>query len=245
MTKKNMKKSYPLNIEKVSKSFGEKNVLNNVSLSVNSGEMFGLIGLNGVGKTTLIKIILGLLNQDNGRATIFNADVNDKNTRNNLSYLPEKFHPSMFLKGWEFLELNLSYYKKSLNQKEAKEKAAILKLDPKVLDNKISSYSKGMVQKLGLLSALLTKSPLLILDEPMSGLDPSARIYLKETLLDYVKSGNTIFFTSHILSDIDEICDRIGIIHDQKLIFVGTPAGFKTKYKEKNLERAFLKSIAA
>lgn len=235
----------PLSIKKISKSFGNKTVIENVSLEIAPGEMFGLIGLNGVGKTTLIKIILGLLGQDSGDATIFGENINKVQTRNKLSYLPEKFHPSTFLKGWEFLVLTLSYYKQELDRDEALKHANILKLDPAALDRKISSYSKGMVQKLGLLSALLSKRPLLILDEPMSGLDPSARIYLKETLQSYIKKGNTIFFSSHILSDIDEICDRVGIIHDQKLIFVGTPKAFKTKYKEQNLERAFLKAIAA
>lgn len=233
----------PLSIENVSKSFGNHDVLKNVSFEVKQGEMFGLIGLNGVGKTTLIKIILGLLEQDSGNADIFGNKVQNSQTRKKLSYLPEKFHPSMFLKGKEFINLTLSYYKAAYNENDAKKKAKVLKLDPKFLDSKISNYSKGMVQKLGLLSALLTKSPLLILDEPMSGLDPSARIQLKETLTDYVKSGNSVFFSSHILSDIDQICDRIGIIHDSKLIFVGTPKEFKKKYKDNDLERAFLNSI--
>lgn len=107
------------------------------------------------------------------------------------------------------------------------------------------AYSKGMGQKLGLVGAFLVDSSFLVLDEPMSGLDPSARIKLKNELLANKKAGKTIFFSSHILSDIDEICDRIGIIHDGKLHFIGTPQAFKDKMKETSLEQAFLRVIEA
>ncbi len=237
--------SKPLKIENLSKSFKSHKVLDNVSLEVNKGEMFGLVGLNGVGKTTMIKIILGLLDQDSGGATIFDKDVKDKNARKKLSFLPEKFQPSLFLKGEEFLKLTCSYYKKPYSRSDAVRLARILRLDPEVLNNRISSYSKGMGQKLGLLSSFLVGCPFIMLDEPMSGLDPSARISLKDALTDYVRSNteNTIFFSSHILSDIDEICDRIAVLHDTKIIYQGTPAGFKEKMGHNSLERAFLKAI--
>lgn len=235
----------PLKIENLNKSFKEKNVLGNVSLEVESGEIFGLVGLNGVGKTTMIKIILGLLDQDGGAATIYGTDVKDRKARNNLSFLPEKFQPSLFLKGEEFLKLTCSYYGKPYSKTDAVRLARILRLDPDVLKNRISSYSKGMGQKLGLLSSLLVGCPFVMLDEPMSGLDPSARIALKDALIDYVKSNtdNTIFFSSHILSDIDEICTKIAILHDTKIIYHGTPSGFKDQMKTNSLERAFLKAI--
>lgn len=233
----------PLSAENVFKNFGGKSVLNDVSLAIKPGEIFGLIGLNGAGKTTLIKIILGLLEQDKGKVALFDQNVHNPKTRRNLSFLPEKFQPSSLLKGREFLSLSLSYYGRKYDHKAAIEGAKRLDLDPGVLDHKITKYSKGMGQKLGILSAFLTEAPLLILDEPMSGLDPSARIRLKDYLMDYAKQGKTIFFSSHILSDIDEICDRIAILHDHKMVFTGTPEGFKTKYKEKILERAFLKAI--
>lgn len=237
------KNSLPLNICNLFKSFGKKTVLNDINLSVNPGEIFGLIGLNGAGKTTMIKIILGLLKQDSGSATIFGQNAINPKTRRNLSFLPEKFQPSSFLKGKEFLSLTMSYYGKKYDRESARKGAEKLDLDPDVLDYKVSKYSKGMGQKLGLLSAFLTNTPLLILDEPMSGLDPSARIRLKDYLLDYVKSGQTIFFSSHILSDIDEICDRIAILHDNKMIFTGKPEEFKKSVGLSNLERAFLSAI--
>jgi ABC-2 type transport system ATP-binding protein len=241
---KNDTTEMPLTISNICKKYGSKDVLRDVSLEVNKGEIFGLIGLNGAGKTTLIKIILGLLQQDDGSASIFGIDSHAPNARTNLSFLPEKFQPSHYLKGKEFLSLTLSYYGIKYDHEEARDRAEQLNLDPKVLDWKITKYSKGMGQKLGLLSALLTKTPLLMLDEPMSGLDPSSRIYLKDSLLDYAKSGDTIFFSSHILSDIDEICNRIAVLHANKMIFVGTPEEFKKLHNEKSLERTFLKAIA-
>ncbi len=237
--------SKPLKIANLSKKFGENNVLDNISFEVEKGEIFGLIGLNGVGKTTMIKIILGLLEQDSGVSQIYEINSSNKDARQNLSFLPEKFYPSQQLKGREFLEITCSYYKRQFNFSEAVKIANLLKLNPEVLNNKVSSYSKGMGQKLGLMSAFLTGSPFLMLDEPMSGLDPSARIALKETMIDFVKSNpnNTIFFSSHILSDIDEICDRIAILHNSKIIFLGKPTEFKEKLQINSLERAFLKSI--
>jgi len=234
---------YPLNIDNIYKSYKKKKVLDGVSFNVNKGEIFGLIGLNGAGKTTLIKIILGLLSEDTGKASIFGHNVNELQTRKKLSFLPEKFHPSRLLKGREFLSLTLSYYGKEYNHELAREKAKQLDLDPDVLDWKMTKYSKGMGQKIGLLSAFLTQCPLLMLDEPMSGLDPSARIHLKDTLLDYVKEENTIFFSSHILSDIDEICNKIAVLHNNKMIFCGEPSKFKSEYNIDNLERAFLNAI--
>lgn len=236
--------SLPLHVESLSKHFGKHTVLNDVSLSLQPGEIYGFIGLNGVGKTTLIKIILHLLRQDKGYSSFFGKDSRKPDSRNNIAYLPEKFYPSQFLKGHEFLSLALSFYGKKYDRKKTAEKALLLGLNPQVLEYKVSKYSKGMAQKLGLLSVFLTETPLLVLDEPMSGLDPQARIQLKSLFMDYKEGGKSIFFSSHILSDIEEICDRIAIIHNGKILFTGTPKAFLSRQKEKNLEKAFLKAIS-
>lgn len=237
--------SAPLTISQVNKSFGTHHVLDDISFELKEGEIFGLIGLNGAGKTTLIKIILNLLQADQGTTSIFGMDSGSVEARRRLCYLPEKFQPSRFLKGMEFLELALSYYGKKLDGTKAKEMAASFDLKPEMLEERVGAYSKGMGQKLGLLSAFMLGSPFLILDEPMSGLDPSARIKLKRMLLEARENGASIFFSSHILSDIDEICDRIGVIHDGKLLFVGKPGEFKKQHKGKTLELSFLKAIGA
>lgn len=234
----------PLSVKAIHKSYDEHKVLSDISFALKPGEIFGLIGLNGAGKTTLIKTVLDLVKAEEGEVRIFDTLSTDIEARRRLSYLPEKFQPSRYLKGFEYLSLALSYYGGKLDMEKAREGAALLDLNPDVLASRVGSYSKGMGQKLGLLGAFMIDATLLILDEPMSGLDPRARIMLKEMLLSQRKAGKTIFFSSHILSDIDEICDRIGVIHDGTLFFIGTPAEFKAKYPEGSLEKSFLRSIA-
>ncbi len=235
----------PLRVSGVNKAFLDKKVLQDVSLSLEHGEVFGLIGLNGIGKTTLIKTILDLIVADSGEICLYGVSTLDEAARKNIVYLPEKFQPSRYLKGREYLSLSVSYYGKSYDHARAVIEAEALALDPAALDKRIGAYSKGMGQKLGLIGALMADTPLLILDEPMSGLDPRARIMLKERLVRLKAEGRTLFFSSHILSDIDEICDRIGIIHGGKLLYVGTPHGFREQQEDVSLERAFLAAINA
>jgi len=233
----------PLLVKNIDKSYNGQKILEDINFSLVTGEIFGLIGLNGVGKTTLIKSMLDLIDTEKGEIEIAGIPAKNIAARKNLSYLPEKFQPSRYLKGIEYLELALSYYGKPLDKELAKQKAAALDLNPDVLDARVGSYSKGMGQKLGLAGAFLVDAALLILDEPMSGLDPRARIMLKSELLANKRAGKTIFFSSHILSDIDEICDRIGIIHNGKLCFIGTPEAFKSNMNETSLEQAFLRVV--
>lgn len=233
----------PLAINAISKSYGKHLVLDNISFDLKPGEIFGLIGLNGAGKTTLIKILLDLAAANSGNAQIFGKPCTTVAAREQLSYLPEKFSPSRYLKGVEHLALALSYYGKAFDLEKARALAVDLDLNPDVLSRKVGGYSKGMGQKLGLMGAFMVDQPFMILDEPMSGLDPRARIKLKDAMLRAKEQGKTLFFSSHILSDIDEICDRIGIIHNSKLVYLGTAAEFKPTFEEQSLERAFLKAI--
>jgi ABC-2 type transport system ATP-binding protein len=175
---------------------------------------------------------------------LFGENCMDAKSRRHISYLPEKFQPSRYLRGKEYLELALSYFKRPFDLQRARGEAVALDLNPDALENKVGAYSKGMGQKLGLMGAFLVDAPFLILDEPMSGLDPRARIMLKEKLIANKAAGKTIFFSSHILSDIDEICDRIGVISNSKLIFLGTPQEFKRIHPTDTLEKSFLKAIA-
>ncbi|MFN5351032.1 MAG: ABC transporter ATP-binding protein [Alphaproteobacteria bacterium] len=238
-----MKTPKVISIKNVSKSFGKNLVLDNVSLEIKKGEIFGLIGLNGAGKSTLIKLILGLLKNKNGEISVFNKAVDSVEAKKTYLFLPEKFNPSGYLKGKEYLSLSVQYYGKKYNVAKAEEIVEKLKLKKDFLQHSIKKYSKGMGQKIGLASAFLAEVPLLILDEPMSGLDPLARVSLKEALQDYVKNGGSVFFSSHILSDIDEICDEIAILHNGHILYQGTPKGCKEKYEQKSLEKSFLKVI--
>lgn len=232
----------PLMVDALRAGYGKRTVIRDIAFSVQPGEVFGLIGLNGVGKTTLIKAILGL-GQASGTALIFGLPAGPPKGRRALAYLPEKFQPSPLLKGWEFLSLTLGYYGRALDRRAAADLSEGLDLDPGALDRLGRTYSKGMGQKLGLLATLLTGLPLLILDEPMSGLDPRARIMLKDRLREYRANGNAIFFSSHILSDIEEICERIAVMNDGRLTYVGPPADLMARRGGLNLERAFLTEI--
>lgn len=233
-----------LAVQHISKRYDALIALNDFSLTLQCGEIFGLIGLNGAGKTTLIKTILQLTTASQGSISLFGQNATDVSTRKKLSYLPEKFHPSKYLTGYEFLELSLSYYGAKLDRNDAVDTARALDFPVDKLKSQISSYSKGTAQKIGLIGAFLVNRPLLILDEPMSGLDPLARIRLKQKMQSYRDAGNTLFFSSHILSDIDEICDRIAILHEGQLRYTGTPREFKEKFPAESLEVSFLQAIA-
>jgi len=232
----------PLKISQISKSFS-KPVLDAATFEVKPNEIFGFIGLNGQGKTTLIKIILDLLEQDDGEVTIFGVSRILHESRKKICYLPEKFQPSLNQTGKEFLEFSLGFYKRKFDEKTAQKICQNLDLPFEVLKQKISKYSKGMTQKLGLLAVFLSQADLVILDEPMSGLDPKARIALKRELLAYKSLGKTIFFSSHILSDMDEICDSIAVLNEAKIVFCGSPHSFKKKHGSDSLDMAFLREI--
>ncbi|MBY0431204.1 MAG: ABC transporter ATP-binding protein [Rhodospirillales bacterium] len=238
-----MTDTLPLTVEGLAAGYGKREVFSDLSIEVRPGEILGLIGLNGVGKTTLIKSILGLGDSRRGHIRIFGIDNGQTASRARLAYLPEKFQSSPLLKGWEFLSLSLAYYRLPLHRERALTLAHGLDFPVEALDRMGRTYSKGMGQKLGLIATLLTGLPLLILDEPMSGLDPRARIMLKDRLLEYRQAGNTVFFSSHILADIEEICDRIAVLHHGRLIYVGEPRPFVEHYQAPGLERAFLAAI--
>ncbi len=233
---------FPLKISEISKTFAQP-VLEKVSFDVKPNEIFGFIGLNGQGKTTLIKIILDLLDQDHGEVEIFGVSRILPEARKRVCYLPEKFHPSIHQKGEEFLQFVLDFYGKKYDAAKARELCENLDLKFEMLKQKVSKYSKGMTQKLGLLAVFLSEADLVILDEPMSGLDPKARIALKRELIAYKNSGKTVFFSSHILSDMDEICDSIAILNNAQIAYCGSPQGFKNKHEEDSLDKAFLREI--
>jgi ABC-2 type transport system ATP-binding protein len=231
-----------LEISDVAASYGKKRVLDGVSFSVAPGEVFGLVGLNGAGKTTLIRSVLSLRTAK-GTIRIFGVDNTVAASRRKLIYLPEKFQPWSQLSGWEYLTVLLGYFSQALDKDRARAIAAGVDLDPGVLDRRIRTYSKGMGQKLGLAGTLLVDTPLMILDEPMSGLDPRARALLKDRLKEHRHAGRAIFFSSHILADIEEICDRIGVLHGGEIIFLGTPQEFLARHPAATLERAFLTAL--
>ena len=232
-----------LSINNVSVSYTDKPVIENIDLDIYAGEIFGLMGLNGAGKTTLIKTILGLRDQNNGDILIYGKDKSEANSKEKLAYLPEKFEPPWFLTGMEFMKFSLQLYKRPFKKDDIIEAANKLSLDTDALGRRMNTYSKGMRQKLGLMGTLLTDCSLLILDEPMSGLDPRARALVKKMINEIKHKDRTIFLSSHILADMDEICDRVAVLHNSKIHYVGTPDELKRKTNTDNLEQAYLEFI--
>lgn len=223
--------------------YNEKQVLHGLDLDILRSETFGVIGLNGAGKTTMIKTILGLKNQTAGEIKILGLDKMAPIVKADIAYLPERFEPPWFLKGGEFIRFSAGLYNRSVSSEQIVTYCEKLALDRAVINQRVQTYSKGMRQKLGLIATLLTGCSILILDEPMSGLDPLARALVKDTLLATKAEGRTIVLSSHILSDMDEICDRICVIHDGIIHYTGTPAGFREQMGEASLERAFLNVV--
>ncbi|MCE9508671.1 MAG: ABC transporter ATP-binding protein [Alphaproteobacteria bacterium] len=232
-----------IKIDGVAADYGFGSVIENITFDVKAGETFGLIGLNGVGKTTLIKIILGLMEASRGAVELFGKKSLDPESKAKIAYLPEKFEPPFFLSGLEFIRFSLDLYKRPFNEQAVLAAADRISLSRDALSRRVNTYSKGMRQKTGLMGTWLTECPLLVLDEPMSGLDPRARALVKDEIMACRACGMTVFLSSHILADMDEICDRVGVIHDAELKFLGTPSELKEKTKKNNLERAFLKII--
>ena len=232
-----------LNIDNLSTAYGKTKVLHGIHFDVPENICFGLIGLNGAGKTTLIKVLLGLRAATQGSATILGRSPGDAEVKSNIAYLPEKFEPSQHLTGYEFINFTQKLYKRTVTKETILALADQLQLQPEALPRRVTSYSKGMRQKLGLMATLLTDCPLVILDEPMSGLDPQARIRVKEAILSYQQKGRTVIICSHILADLDEMCPQIAVLHHGHLAFHGSPAQLKTETGQNNLERAFLARI--
>lgn len=231
-----------LALDNVSVGYSKVPAVTDITWTVQPGETCGLIGLNGAGKTTLIKAILGLRQNQAGNLSVFGSKERDAAVKARIAYLPEKFEPPWFLTGLEFIVFTLKLYKRALDMAEVENVAKKVALDPAVLKRRVQTYSKGMRQKLGLIATIVSGCDLLILDEPMSGLDPQARRLAKDTLLAF-KGQKTILLSSHILSDMDEICDRIVVVHRGRMLFQGTPTDLKRQSGHELLEKAFISVI--
>lgn len=232
-----------LNISGVSAGYGGKNVIENISLEIKVGETYGLIGLNGAGKTTLLKTILGLKDASAGTIEVAGHPAGSPDAKKHFAFLPERFDPAWFLNAYEFINFTLSLYGRKIDRAVINAMSDKLGLNTSFLPRKAQSYSKGMRQKLGLMATFLTACPLLILDEPMSGLDPLARAQVKDLVIAARAEGRTTFLSSHILSDMEELCDRIAILHGGRIVFIGKPSDLIAQTGQGQLERAFLQLI--
>lgn len=235
-----------LRIEKINKTFRgqlfEKShsVLKDLSFEVQPGKVTGFVGVNGAGKTTTLKCVLGFVRPDSGRISLFGQLVQNgqipPELKSRIGYLPERPYYYDFLTASQFLKFHweltgggdgfLSRSQEILDKVNLQD----------VFDRPLRSFSKGMLQRIGLAQAILRKPDFLILDEPMSGLDPDGRVLIKDIIIEQKRMGTTLFFSSHLLGDMDELCDNLVVIDKGELIYQGELKGFAS---EKGVERSF------
>ena len=222
-------------------------VLKGITLDIQPGEVFGFLGPNGAGKTTTIKIITGLIRPDAGRVTIFGLDPHSLAARQRIGFLPESPYFYEHLTGLEFLKIHAALSNRADAGKEADgllERVGLGRARRAML----RSYSRGMLQRIGIAQALIGAPDLLILDEPLTGLDPIGRKEIKDLILEEKKKGTTIFFSSHILPDAEAVCDRVGIVMEGQIREVGKLTDLLKKglpTDEISLEEWFVRHIEA
>jgi ABC-2 type transport system ATP-binding protein len=234
-----------ISLVNLSFSMGGVEILKSLNLEIPCNSYFAIAGVNGAGKSTLIKLIVDLLRPDNrSEISIFGRQNKLVESRDPLVYLPEKFDVKKMVSGWQYLQFVASAYGAGLNQEMVYDLAQKLDFPHLKLNTRVSSYSKGMVQKLGLMSCFMLDRQLLILDEPLSGLDPRARYCFKQLLQEEKLKGRTIFYSTHMLADAEEICDQFGILHEGRMKFVGTPQTCIELFQAKTLEQAYMNCIS-
>ena len=232
-----------LKIINLSKSYKNKKAIENISIEVNKGEVFGFIGHNGAGKTTTIKSIVGIHNFEEGDILINFKSIKENSIecKKDIAYNPDNPDIYEFLTGIQYLNFIADIFKVSKTEREEKIKYYSEQFEiNKALGDLISSYSHGMKQKLVIISALIHSPKVLILDEPFVGLDPKASFILKEIMKEFCNNGGCIFFSTHVLEVAEKICDKIGIIKGGKLMAYG-----KTNevIGDKSLENIFMEMI--
>lgn len=227
----------------VSKRYASKPVLENVTIEVEQGSYFGLVGMNGSGKSTMIKSLLDLIAIDSGEVNLFGVSHRSVRARDNIAYLPDRFSPPLHLRCKDFLIYMLALHGSKKTQDQIVALLEALDLDSAVLEMSVGKLSKGMTQKLGLASCLLSDKSLLILDEPMSGLDPKSRYLFKQQLASLRDKNMTIFFSSHVLADVEELSDTMAVLHKNKILYTGTTEGFVENYQGDTLEQAYMNSL--
>ena len=218
--------SYVVETENLTKYYGKTRGVEDLSFSVEKGEIFGFLGPNGAGKTTTIRTLLGFLRPTSGEAYIFGRSIweNVGEIKSNVGYIPGDLNLYGHLTGQQFI----SYFS-SLRGGNTGLLDELLDVFEVPLDRKIKGYSRGMKQKLGIIQAFMHDPELVIMDEPTSGLDPLLQQSFYEFLKSEKRRGKTMFFSSHILSEVDKVCDRVGIIREGKLVALEDVEALKSK----------------
>ncbi len=234
-----------IQLENVTKIYAKGGVkaLDDLTLRVGDGELFGFIGPNGAGKTTAIKLMTGVLSPDNGKVTVNNFSLADQpmDAKRSIGYVPDGNDLYDRLTGMEYLNFMADVYQVDSAKRKAHIEKYLALFDlEKAVTAQIRSYSRGMKQKLTVIGALIHEPPVWILDEPMSGLDPRAAHLLKEEMKAHCAKGNTVFFSTHVLEVAEKLCTRIGVISHGKLRAEGTMEELRSGEIGASLEQLFL-----
>ncbi len=235
-----------LNVQGLQKSYGARPALKGIDFHVDQGEIFALIGPNGAGKTTTLRIIATLLTMSGGKAEVLGFDLkkHPEKIREKISYLPEEAGAYRNLKGIDYLKFMANFYAENAADAEAYVKRAtdIADLGTR-LNDKVGVYSKGMVRKLLLGRALMTRPALAILDEPTSGLDVVNSLEVREIIKRFAKEGISVLLSSHNMLEIEFLSDRVALIDKGLILDTGTSAALKEKYEAANLEVVFRSAL--
>jgi len=212
-------KSFALQTNGLQKIFGDKVAVQDLTLNVERGEVFGFLGPNGAGKTTSIKMLLGLTAPTSGEGNLLGAPLGDPDMRRQVGFLPEHFRFHDWLTASEFLTLHADLYHmpRSISRARTAELLDLVGLTPHA-SRKLRTFSKGMLQRVGLAQALLNKPTLVFLDEPTSGLDPVGRRLVRDIIRDLRQQGTSVFLNSHLLSEVEITCDRVAFIKNGEVI---------------------------
>jgi len=225
-------------------SRGERRMaINNLSLAVGAGEVFGFLGPNGAGKTTTMNVLLGFTSATRGGAFLFGTNVRDPIARQRIGYLPELAYYYKFLTGEELLRFYARIFKIPKPERERRIDSVLKLVELKEAgQSQIKTYSKGMQQRVGLAQALINNPDLLMLDEPTSGLDPLGRMKVRRIIQRLKNEGKTVFFSSHELGEVETVCDRVAIMHQGQLRVEGRLDELARQH-ECNLEQLFLRIV--
>ena len=229
----------------VRKTYGQREAVHGVSLTVKEGEVFGLIGHNGAGKTTILRMISTILKITSGSITIYGKDVTKESdeVRKLISYLPEDAGAYKDLTGRKYLSFIAEFFCTGKEKEEMVQKGIELADLGDKIDLRIDTYSKGMMRRLLIARAIMTGPKLAILDEVTSGLDVINAYEIRQVIRNISKSGVTVIMSSHNMFEVDMVCDRVGMIDQGNLIDVGTPEELKKKYGKDTLEEVFVTAV--
>lgn len=237
-----------IKLQNISKTYGKKHkAVDDLSLEIESGQIIGFIGPNGAGKTTTIKMMTGILEADEGSISINDYDIKTDTIKAKQSFGFVSDNPNSFLKlkGIEYLNFMADIYEVNHEdrQRRIEHYTKLLKID-NVLQQKIASYSHGMRQKIMVVASLLHDPYLLILDEPLTGLDPQSAFTLKELMKERAQKGKVVFFSTHVLEVAEKLCDEIAIINHGQIVYKGTLESLKQEHSNLSLEEIFLEVTA-